>query len=55
MDSIWQFTLQDVKINGLQEPLVSDMIQIVAIDHDLNPYIQNNEPTVNKNKRKRKK
>ena len=39
VDNIWQFTLEDPNINIGSESIKTDLIQIVAMDAKLNPYV----------------
>jgi len=38
-DSIWSFTLQHVNIQYSGIPLRSEMVELIAIESELNPYI----------------
>lgn len=59
VDNIWQFTLEDPNVSIHGDVLQSKMIQIVAIDAELNPYVdkkddQKGNSKYNSRKRKRK-
>ena len=57
VDNIWQFTLEDPTISLHNNPIKADMLQILAIDAALNPYVEREDElknNTNGSKKKRK-
>ena len=59
VDNIWQFTLEDPNINIGSESIKTGLIQIVAMDAKLNPYVDKGDDSKvdtrgNRNKKKKK-